>query len=130
MLYIMPVFTGILAVNFASGLSIYWIIGNIATIAQYVALGRANLRNLLPEFLLPKTQSVAAPVKPTSVAKAIPAKATTNGTSSEASNKKRKANISGPSGRPVVSLSDGGNESRPIAAVPLRNKSKAKRRPK
>ncbi|MHB8629975.1 MAG: YidC/Oxa1 family membrane protein insertase [Aggregatilineales bacterium] len=128
MLMIMPLITGFFSLNFASGLSIYWVVGNIAVIAQYAALGRANLRNLIPAFLLPKTQAAKAPVMPVTSAKVITAKAGTNGT--EQPNKKRKATISGPAGRPAVTLSESGGDSAPIAAVPLRNKSKAKPRSK
>lgn len=135
MLMIMPLITGFFSLQFASGLSMYWIVGNIAVIAQYFALGRANVRNLIPAFLLPKTQAVTAPAKSTLTTKAVSAKATasasgSNGTRSEGSGKKSKANITGPAGRPAVTLSEGGGESRPIAAVPLKNKSKAKSRPK
>ena len=123
MLMIMPLITGFFSLNFASGLSIYWVVGNIAVIAQYAALGRTNWKNLLPAFLLPKPQPVQATALVSAPAKALPAKTSTNGNGSngnEQSTKKRKASISGPAGRPAVSLSDGGGDSAPIAAVPLR----------
>ena len=44
----MPLFMGYLALTFASGLSIYFIISNVASIAQYAAMGRVNWSNLIP----------------------------------------------------------------------------------
>lgn len=44
----MPLMLGWFALNFASGISVYFIISNLLGIAQYAATGRANWRNLLP----------------------------------------------------------------------------------
>jgi YidC/Oxa1 family membrane protein insertase len=46
----MPFFMGYLALTFASGLALYFIATNLATIAQYVILGQANFKNLLPKL--------------------------------------------------------------------------------
>jgi len=44
----MPFFMGYLALTFASGLGLYFIATNLTTIAQYILLGRADFKNLLP----------------------------------------------------------------------------------
>jgi len=44
----MPFFMGYLALTFASGLALYFIATNLTTIAQYVILGQADFKNLLP----------------------------------------------------------------------------------
>ena len=44
----MPLLLGWFALNFASGISVYFITSNLLGIAQYAATGRANWRNLLP----------------------------------------------------------------------------------
>jgi YidC/Oxa1 family membrane protein insertase len=44
----MPLLLGYFALNFASGLSIYFITSNLLGIAQYAMQGKANWRNLLP----------------------------------------------------------------------------------
>lgn len=44
----MPLMLGWFALNFASGISVYFITSNLLGIAQYAATGRANWRNLLP----------------------------------------------------------------------------------
>ncbi len=44
----MPLLLGWFALNFASGISIYFITSNLLGIAQYAATGRANWSNLLP----------------------------------------------------------------------------------
>src|SRR5258708_7452767 len=43
---VMPLMIGMFSLQFASGLSIYWIVSNIAGIAQYAALGRIDFRTL------------------------------------------------------------------------------------
>lgn len=48
----MPFLMGYLALTFASGLALYFIATNLATIAQYMLTGQANFDNLLPK--LPK----------------------------------------------------------------------------
>ena len=44
----MPLMLGWFALNFASGIAIYFITSNLLGIAQYAATGRANWKNLLP----------------------------------------------------------------------------------
>jgi YidC/Oxa1 family membrane protein insertase len=44
----MPLLLGWFALNFASGISVYFIISNVLGIVQYAATGRANWSNLLP----------------------------------------------------------------------------------
>jgi YidC/Oxa1 family membrane protein insertase len=44
----MPLMLGWFALNFASGISVYFIVSNLLGILQYAATGRANWNNLLP----------------------------------------------------------------------------------
>jgi len=44
----MPLLLGYFALNFASGLAVYFITSNVLGIVQYAMLGRVNWRNLLP----------------------------------------------------------------------------------
>jgi YidC/Oxa1 family membrane protein insertase len=44
----MPLFMGYLALTLASGLSLYFITSNVATIGQYAAMGKLNWNNLIP----------------------------------------------------------------------------------
>jgi YidC/Oxa1 family membrane protein insertase len=44
----MPFFMGYLALTFASGLSLYFVVSNTVGILQYALLGKADWRNLLP----------------------------------------------------------------------------------
>jgi len=46
----MPFFMGYLALTFASGLALYFIATNLATIAQYMITGQANFKNILPKL--------------------------------------------------------------------------------
>jgi YidC/Oxa1 family membrane protein insertase len=46
----MPFFMGYLALTFASGLALYFIATNLATIAQYMLTGQANFKNILPSL--------------------------------------------------------------------------------
>ncbi len=48
MAIMMPLMLGWFALNFASGLSVYFITSNLLGIFQYAVTGRANWRNLLP----------------------------------------------------------------------------------
>ena len=48
----MPFLMGYLALTFASGLALYFIATNLATIAQYVITGQGNFKDILPK--LPK----------------------------------------------------------------------------
>lgn len=45
----MPLFMGWLAYSFPSGLAIYFITSNVASIAQYGIMGKLDWRNLLPK---------------------------------------------------------------------------------
>lgn len=51
----MPIFMGWLAYSFSSGLALYFVISNIATIAQYAAMGRLDWGNLIPKRLKPSS---------------------------------------------------------------------------
>ncbi|MGW8249249.1 MAG: YidC/Oxa1 family membrane protein insertase, partial [Anaerolineales bacterium] len=44
----MPFLMGWLAYSFAAGLALYFVTSNIIGILQYAAMGKVNLRNLLP----------------------------------------------------------------------------------
>jgi YidC/Oxa1 family membrane protein insertase len=44
----MPIFMGWLAYSFSSGLALYFVVSNLATILQYAFMGRVDWRNLLP----------------------------------------------------------------------------------
>ena len=44
----MPLFMGYLALTFASGLSLYFVTSNVASIAQYAAMGKITWSNLIP----------------------------------------------------------------------------------
>jgi YidC/Oxa1 family membrane protein insertase len=46
----MPFLMGYLALTFASGLALYFIATNLATIAQYVITGQGNFDNILPKL--------------------------------------------------------------------------------
>ncbi len=46
----MPFFMGYLAMTFASGLALYFIATNLATIAQYMITGQADFKNILPKL--------------------------------------------------------------------------------
>jgi YidC/Oxa1 family membrane protein insertase len=48
MVLYMPLLLGYFALTFASGLSIYFITGNLIGIAQYALLGKVNWRSLIP----------------------------------------------------------------------------------
>jgi YidC/Oxa1 family membrane protein insertase len=63
---IMPLMYGFFALSFSVGLSIYFIVSNLAQIVQYMLMGRANFGNLIGRRAQPAT--VTAPA-----AKAIPA---------------------------------------------------------
>ncbi len=53
----MPFLMGWLAYSFAAGLALYFIVGNLFTIAQYAIMGKVEWRNLLPAGLMPKKVS-------------------------------------------------------------------------
>jgi YidC/Oxa1 family membrane protein insertase len=52
----MPLLLGYFALNFASGLAVYFVTSNVLGIVQYAMMGRVNWRNLLPGA---KPQAVA-----------------------------------------------------------------------
>lgn len=45
----MPIFMGWLAYSFSSGLALYFVVSNLATILQYALMGRLDWGNLLPK---------------------------------------------------------------------------------
>src|SRR5512140_887586 len=47
----MPLLLGYFALNFASGLAVYFITSNVLGIVQYASMGSVNWRNLLPGWL-------------------------------------------------------------------------------
>jgi YidC/Oxa1 family membrane protein insertase len=54
----MPLLLGYFALTFASGLSIYFVTGNLVGIAQYALLGKVNWRALIPGYK-PDTTTLA-----------------------------------------------------------------------
>src|SRR5262249_30303073 len=46
MTLMMPLMIGLFSLQFASGLSIYWVVGNLVTIAQYGVMGKIDIGNL------------------------------------------------------------------------------------
>ena len=44
----MPIMLYFFSVNYASGLSVYFVVSNLLSIAQYAMMGKVNWRNLLP----------------------------------------------------------------------------------
>jgi YidC/Oxa1 family membrane protein insertase len=54
----MPLLLGYFALTFASGLSIYFITGNLIGIAQYALLGKVNWRAIIPGYK-PETTTLA-----------------------------------------------------------------------
>lgn len=44
----MPIMLGYFAYSFASGLAVYFVVSNVATVLQYALMGQINWRNLLP----------------------------------------------------------------------------------
>lgn len=46
----MPVLMGYMALTMASGLSLYFLISNVVSVAQYAILGKVNWSNLIPKF--------------------------------------------------------------------------------
>jgi YidC/Oxa1 family membrane protein insertase len=56
----MPFLMGWIAYSYSSGLSLYFLVGNIIGILQYAALGKINWRNLLPMRSEPATTKSTA----------------------------------------------------------------------
>lgn len=46
--YYMPIMLFMFSINYASGLSVYFVISNVLSIVQYAMMGKVNWRNLLP----------------------------------------------------------------------------------
>jgi YidC/Oxa1 family membrane protein insertase len=47
MTVMMPLMIGLFSLQFASGLSMYWIVSNVSMIAQYALMGKVDIRNLI-----------------------------------------------------------------------------------
>ena len=45
----MPLFIGYLSMTYAAGLALYFLAGNLVTIAQYAMMGRLDLKKILPK---------------------------------------------------------------------------------
>jgi YidC/Oxa1 family membrane protein insertase len=60
MVIYMPLLLGYFAINFASGLAVYFVVSNLFGIAQYAIMGKVDWRNLLK---LPFTTSSGSPAK-------------------------------------------------------------------
>jgi len=59
----MPFLMGWLAYSLSSGLSLYFVASNVVGIAQYMAMGRANWRNIIPSFSFGGSKSAQSDVK-------------------------------------------------------------------
>lgn len=46
----MPFLMGYLALQYASGLALYFLVSNVVSVVQYAALGKVNWSNLIPKF--------------------------------------------------------------------------------
>jgi YidC/Oxa1 family membrane protein insertase len=46
----MPLFMGFLALSLNAGIALYLVLSNLATIVQYIILGQANFKNLIPSL--------------------------------------------------------------------------------
>ncbi|CAG0996602.1 MAG: membrane protein insertase YidC [Anaerolinea sp.] len=55
---IMPLMIGLFSISFASGLSIYWVVGNVLGIVQYALMGRIDFRTMRGKANAP-TQSIS-----------------------------------------------------------------------
>jgi membrane protein insertase Oxa1/YidC/SpoIIIJ len=56
---IMPLMYGFFALSFSIGISIYFIVSNLAGILQAAMTGRANFRNAIPAFLTTRSSTPA-----------------------------------------------------------------------
>ncbi len=65
----MPFFMGYLALTLASGLALYFLISNLAGIAQYAMLGKVNWANVIPKLPGQKPAPALAGRKPADVKK-------------------------------------------------------------
>ncbi len=80
---IMPLMIGLISLSFASGLSLYWIISNVAGIAQYALMGRVNWGSLFGRAPAPASTGFISttaidpapePVKPKRKVESLPEK--------------------------------------------------------
>jgi len=69
----MPLMIGWFSLQFASGLSIYWVVGNIMSVAQYAAMGRVNWGNLFGKAKPAVIEEAPEEVKTSKKRKALPA---------------------------------------------------------
>jgi YidC/Oxa1 family membrane protein insertase len=60
MTLIMPLMIGLLSLSFASGLSIYWVVSNVAGIAQFAMMGKIDWRNVFGRAPVAAPASVPA----------------------------------------------------------------------
>lgn len=58
----MPVLTGWMAYSLASGLALYFLVSNVATVVQYSAQGRANWSRLFPWIKTKSPEPIPTPV--------------------------------------------------------------------
>lgn len=58
----MPFLMGYMGLTLASGLSLYFIVSNVVSVAQYAVLGKVNWKNIIPTFN--RIPEVTAPQKP------------------------------------------------------------------
>jgi YidC/Oxa1 family membrane protein insertase len=58
MTMMMPLMLGYFALTFASGLSIYFVTGNLIGIAQYAMLGKVNWKALIPGYKPPQSTAL------------------------------------------------------------------------
>jgi membrane protein insertase Oxa1/YidC/SpoIIIJ len=56
---IMPLMYGFFAISFSIGISIYFIVSNLAGILQAVLMGRANFRNAIPSWMSGRSSTPA-----------------------------------------------------------------------
>jgi YidC/Oxa1 family membrane protein insertase len=95
----MPLMIGIFSLSFASGLSIYWIVSNLAGIAQYAMMGKIEWRNLLPGRSAAAPPAVASDNGDEGPRKPLPKPETSDGQAP----RKKKAGAARPSGKPKAS---------------------------
>ncbi len=108
MTVMMPLMVGFFSTQVPSGLTIYWIVGNLASILQYAAMGRVDIRNLF-----------GRPAPTPAIV--------------ETTRRKGKAEISGPAGRPTVTSTSGTSSAERLdegRVTPAKAKAKAKARAK
>jgi YidC/Oxa1 family membrane protein insertase len=63
MTLMMPIMIGFMSLQFPSGLSIYWIIGNIVSVVQYAITTPVNWKSVFTFSLAPAAPAPAAPEK-------------------------------------------------------------------